>query len=137
MSQRAVQPTQRANDGGTDTATAAQGDATTASVSAAGSAASGAALAAEGDILERIPPTYPLTARRQGLQGTAMVRARFDADGRPEEVTVVTSSGSASLDQAARDAVRRWRFRAGAAGVLDMPITFRLDARSSVAAAGG
>jgi len=103
----------------------------------AGTGAPGAALAAESDILERIPPTYPLTARRLGLQGTTMVRVRFGADGRPEEVTVVASSGSTSLDEAARDAVRHWRFRAGAVGVLDMPITFRLDARSSVAAVGG
>ncbi len=100
-------------------------------------AAPGPALAAAGDIVERIPPVYPLTARRQGLQGTAMVRARFDAQGKPEHVAVVASSGSASLDEAAREAVRRWRFRAGAAGVLDMPITFRLDARNGVAAAGG
>ena len=89
--------------------------------------------------MQRMPPVYPLTARRQGLQGTAMVRARFDAQGRPEDVAVVASSGSASLDDAAREAVRRWRFRAGAAGVLDMPITFRLDGRprGGVAASAG
>ena len=91
----------------------------------------GAALASASDIVQRVPPAYPLTARRQGLQGTTIVRARFDAHGRPEEVAVVASSGSASLDDAAREAVRRWRFRAGSAGVLDMPITFRLDGPSA------
>jgi TonB family protein len=121
-----------AESGAPESSAADQSDATTTVASAAGAVApgaspGGAAVAADGDIVSRVPPAYPLTARRQGLQGTTMVRAHFDASGLPDEVAVVASSGSTSLDDAAREAVRRWRFRAGAAGVLDMPITFRLD----------
>jgi TonB family protein len=140
--QHAARPTDAAR-ADSDTAVADRSDAVSTTASAvstgAGGTAAGAPLASEGDIVQRSPPAYPLTARRQGLQGTAMVRARFDATGRPEHVAVVASSGSTSLDEAAREAVRRWRFRAGSAGVLDMPITFRLDGRErgDVAAAGG
>jgi protein TonB len=128
------QPAAQQNEAGGGAATACAAAAS----GSPGATASGT-LAAEGDVVQRVPPDYPLTARRQGLQGTTIVRARFDAHGKPEDVAVVASSGSASLDQAAREAVRRWRFRAGSAGVLDMPVTFRLDEgeRGAAAAAGG
>lgn len=79
-----------------------------------------------GEALRRVEPAYPPAARRRGLEGSVVLRVRFDAEGRPEDVVVKTGSGSEMLDGAARDAVKRWRFRGGAAGVVDVPITFRL-----------
>ena len=55
-----------------------------------------------------------------------VLRVRFDAEGRPEDVVMKSGSGSEMLDSAAREAVLRWRFRGGAAGIVDVPITFRL-----------
>jgi periplasmic protein TonB len=89
-------------------------------------------VAESGEIVHLVAPTYPLTARRKGIEGAVLLRVRFDASGRPEDISVMTSSGSAMLDDAARDAVMRWRFRGGVAGSLELPITFRL-----VAAAAG
>ena len=77
-------------------------------------------------------PAYPLAARRRGLEGSVVLRVRFDAEGRPEDIAVLTGSGSEMLDSAARDAVLRWRFRGGSAGSVDVPITFRLRGAEAV-----
>jgi TonB family protein len=85
-----------------------------------------------GETVYRVAPSYPAAARRRGIEGTVRLRVRFDADGRPEDVAVAASSGSEMLDHAARDAVRRWRFRGGAAGAIDVPIAFRLRGTDAV-----
>jgi len=62
---------------------------------------------------------FRLTVRRQdlgaglvveGSEGTVGIRALVAAGGDVRSVEVVASSGSAALDRAATDAVRRWRF---------------------------
>jgi protein TonB len=60
--------------------------------------------------LEVVPPLYPPRCRRLGIEGTVRVRVLVGERGRPLEVLVGHSSGDASLDDAALDAVRRWRF---------------------------
>jgi protein TonB len=72
-------------------------------------------VAESGEIVHLVAPTYPLIARRKGIEGAVLLHVRFDASGRPEDISVMTSSGSAMLDDAARDAVMRWRFRGGVA----------------------
>jgi len=78
-------------------------------------------------------PAYPTISRRQGQQGKVVLRVFVNAGGAADQVEVRTSSGHATLDRAALDAVRRWRFipaRQGdqpvAAWVL-IPITFTLE----------
>lgn len=57
------------------------------------------------------PPPYPIEARRRGVSGVVTLRVRVDAQGRPVEATVETSSGSRLLDEAARKFVlARWHF---------------------------
>lgn len=57
------------------------------------------------------PPSYPIAALRAGEQGTVLLRVQVDAEGRPSSVSVERSSGSRSLDAAARQQVlRRWQF---------------------------
>jgi TonB family protein len=46
----------------------------------------------------------------QGTEGSVRVRALVRADGVPDAVEVTASSGSAILDRAAAEAVRRWVF---------------------------
>jgi len=78
-------------------------------------------------------PPYPPLARRAGEQGRVLLRVLVTPDGLAEHVEVKAGSGSARLDEAARDAVRRWRFipaRRGADAVaawVVVPIDFRLD----------
>lgn len=56
-------------------------------------------------------PVYPLTARRYGIEGAVRVQFCVRADGAAVDVHVKESSGSAELDGAAVDAVKRSRFR--------------------------
>lgn len=59
------------------------------------------------------PPRYPSTALRRGEEGSVMLRVLVNADGSPSTIDVATSSRSRSLDRAARDAVKKWKFNPG------------------------
>ena len=78
-------------------------------------------------------PDYPRLARRRGHEGEALLGVTVLADGAPAAVELRTSSGYALLDEAALDAVRRWRFLpARVAGrpvqaVVNVPVVFRLE----------
>lgn len=80
----------------------------------------------------QIRPSYPSSARRMGIQGTTLLQVLVTVDGRVGDVIVKESAGHADMDQAAADAVRRWRFepaRRGAEAVamwVLLPIEFRL-----------
>jgi len=86
--------------------------------------------------LRNPPPRYPLTARRSGEQGTVTLRVFVTGEGLPESVSVQSTSGHRSLDQAALEAVKGWRFapaRQGAQTVADwvlVPIVFKLEGTS-------
>ncbi len=56
-------------------------------------------------------PRYPAAARRDGAEGTALVRVYLDAKGKVTDVEIVTSTGDSRLDAAALAEVKaRWRF---------------------------
>ncbi|NWG87546.1 MAG: energy transducer TonB [Hydrogenophilaceae bacterium] len=87
----------------------------------------------DAEYLNNPRPSYPALSRRLGEEGRVLLRVLVSSEGRAREVRVKESSGSARLDQAARDAVDRWRFvpaRQGSepieAWVL-VPITFSLS----------
>ena len=75
---------------------------------------------------------YPRLARRNGDEGTVMLRVLVTRDGRAAKVELDKTSGSSLLDGAAMDAVKEWRFvpaRKGTEPVEDwvrVPIVFRL-----------
>jgi len=79
------------------------------------------------------PPDYPRSARLRGEQGRVTLLVQVDATGRVTHAAVLGSSGHAALDQAAEDAVRRWRFepatQQGRAvfSTTTVNITFRLE----------
>ncbi|KDB10703.1 TonB family protein [Burkholderia sp. lig30] len=52
-----------------------------------------------------VKPDYPPQSLRLGEAGTAVVELETDASGRVAAARVVAGSGSARLDEAARDAV--------------------------------
>ena len=78
-------------------------------------------------------PDYPRLARRRGQEGEALLAVTVLADGALAAVELRTSSGYALLDEAALEAVRRWRFlpalEAGqpVQAVVDVPVVFRLE----------
>jgi protein TonB len=83
----------------------------------------------------QVRPIYPESARRAGIQGTTLLRIHIEADGRVSDVSVQRSAGHQSLDEAAADAVRRWRFEPAlnSAGPVSMwavvPVEFRINDR--------
>ncbi len=64
----------------------------------------------DADYLDNPVPDYPPISRRMGEEGKVFLRVLVEADGRASRVEIKTSSGSPRLDQAAEQAVRRWRF---------------------------
>jgi periplasmic protein TonB len=64
-----------------------------------------------------------------------LLRIHIEADGRVSDVSVQRSAGHQSLDEAAADAVRRWRFEPAlnSAGPVSMwavvPVEFRINDR--------
>lgn len=82
--------------------------------------------------LDNPEPQYPSAARRRGIEGRVLLEVRVDSQGRPASVQVADSSGEESLDHAAVEAVRNWRFvpaKSGGApveGRIRVPIRFRL-----------
>ena len=84
------------------------------------------------DYLDNPAPAYPALSRRMGEEGRVLLRVFVEASGLPSKVELRTSSGSERLDQAALEAVKRWKFvparqgdRAVPASVV-VPIAFNL-----------
>lgn len=83
--------------------------------------------------LRNPPPAYPLMSRRREEQGKVLLRVHVSAEGTASQALVHVSSGHQRLDEAAMQAVLRWRFvpakqgdRPVAAWVL-VPIVFSLQ----------
>lgn len=80
----------------------------------------------------QVKPDYPTSARRLGIEGTALLGVRVETDGRVGDVVLKQSAGHPDLDRAAAEAVRRWRFepaRRGRDAVsmwVEVPVEFRL-----------
>jgi TonB family protein len=56
-------------------------------------------------------PVYPAQSRRNGEQGTVVLRVLVKADGSASAVEVKVSSGFRRLDQSAAEAVKSWSFK--------------------------
>jgi len=78
-------------------------------------------------------PEYPGLARRQGWEGTTLLRVQVGANGRAVSIQVQRSSGRDTLDQAAQQAVAKWSFVPATQGNnpvpgwVTVPIVFRLQ----------
>ena len=55
-------------------------------------------------------PAYPALSRRLGEEGRVLLRVQVMEDGTAGSVELQTGSGSSRLDQAALEAVKKWRF---------------------------
>ena len=78
-------------------------------------------------------PKYPPLSRRLGEEGKVLLKVRVTADGQPSAVDLEKTSSFERLDDAARQAVARWRFVPAKRGdeaieaTVIVPIVFRLD----------
>lgn len=86
----------------------------------------------DADYLQNPAPAYPALARRFGEEGRVLLRVFVEPGGRPSQIEIKSSSGSPRLDQAAQEAVWRWKFvpaRRGDEAVgawVQVPIVFNL-----------
>lgn len=77
-------------------------------------------------------PIYPYEARRNGWEGTVLLRVRISVSGAVDDVRVEHSSGHQCLDRAATRAVNTWSFAPARRGVqsvsaeIRVPILFQL-----------
>ena len=90
----------------------------------------------------RVDPIYPPASRRAGEQGTVRLKVLVDTSGRASNVQVTQGSGFPRLDQAAMEAVRKWRFVAATDGsnkiqaYTQVAVTFKLTDAEKAAAKG-
>jgi protein TonB len=78
-------------------------------------------------VIRRVEPIYPPFARTARIEGTVVLDAVIRKNGTVEEVTVITSAHP-SLDRAAADALKRWRFTPGDRDVImSLTVNFVLD----------
>lgn len=86
----------------------------------------------DADYLRNPTPAYPPASRRFNEEGSVLLRVLVSAGGSPLRVEVRQGSGYRRLDEAAREAVARWRFvpaRLGAEPVeawVEVPVEFSL-----------
>jgi TonB family protein len=83
--------------------------------------------------LSNPPPEYPEVARELGQEGTVLLQVKVSASGLVLQVSVHRSSGHSTLDTAAINAVRRWKFVPANVGNLAqeddviIPVSFSLE----------
>ena len=72
-------------------------------------------------------PAYPNTARMAGgsVKGSGRFKLSFDVNGRVKNIVIMRSTQNGALDQAAVEALRRWKATPGAEWELNVPITFQ------------
>jgi protein TonB len=60
-------------------------------------------------LLQSVPPAYPLAAKAMRLQGSVRVSAKVNAQGRVTEVTWI--SGNSLFQDSTVTAVKQWRYK--------------------------
>lgn len=75
------------------------------------------------------PPAVPSEARRRGWRGVVMLMITVDERGLVTEVELLKSSGHVALDNAAVQAVRRWRGRPAMRGGTPFKSTWKKPIR--------
>lgn len=77
----------------------------------------------------QVKPRYPEAARRQGVEGTTLLKVHVNAQGLVADVLVASSAGYAALDLAAMEAVRQWKFEPAKQGQQAVAVWVMLPVR--------
>ncbi|MFA6162098.1 MAG: energy transducer TonB [Methylobacter sp.] len=83
--------------------------------------------------LNNPPPVYPEIAMDRGWEGKVLMKVHVLANGKPDNVSVVTSSGKDVLDDEAVRTVKKWSFVPAMRGTtpidgwVTVPISFNLQ----------
>lgn len=72
------------------------------------------------------PPQYPIELACSGVGGTTTLKVVVGVEGKPTDVTQLTSSGNPQLDEQARTAVQGWQFNAASRNGQKIPATIQV-----------
>ena len=75
--------------------------------------------------LARIPPVYPMRARRRGIEGWVRVKFVVNKTGKVSSVTIVEAQPAGLFEQSVNRCVSTWRFKPGT--VDGMPVKTRVE----------
>jgi protein TonB len=84
-------------------------------------------------VLRALPPRYPFEAKQKGISGKVVLRFVVDANGNAQEPQVVSSEPKGVFDEAALEAVVKYKFRPAKKGgkavdcIVKLPIVFSLN----------
>jgi protein TonB len=84
-------------------------------------------------VIGRVNPAYPYAARQKNLEGVVIVRFLVDVEGKVTRASVVQANPTQIFDQAALEAVRKWRFAPAqldgekVATWMSVPIRFKMN----------
>lgn len=93
------------------------------------SSGQGAQTKAKPDYLSNPAPRYPLEARRNGWEGTVLIKAYINKEGYPENIEIERSSGHLTLDETALKTVGKWKFSPARIGKTPVESTAHLPVR--------
>jgi TonB family protein len=74
-------------------------------------------------------PKYPRLARRRGYQGTVVIEALINREGKVEDLRLFHSSGYRVLDRAAMKSVKNWLFEPGRKGDEEVEMWVKIPVR--------
>ncbi|MGM0404242.1 MAG: energy transducer TonB, partial [Thermodesulfobacteriota bacterium] len=83
--------------------------------------------------VSRMPPVYPMNAKRRNIEGWVRVRFIVDKEGTVEDIEILEEKPPGVFDRAVIDCVSGWRFNPGTVGgvpvrtVAETTIRFELD----------
>ncbi len=75
--------------------------------------------------LVRIPPVYPIRARRRNIQGWVKVAFVVDENGHVGDITILVAEPEGLFENSVRRCVSGWRFKPGT--VEGMPVKARVE----------
>jgi protein TonB len=76
-------------------------------------------------VLARVPPLYPMRARRRGIEGWVKVSLIVDEDGHVGDIKIIAAEPSGVFEQSVRRCVSGWRFQPGT--VEGMPVRAKVE----------
>lgn len=77
----------------------------------------------------RVAAEYPALAGKNGLSGCVEFKVLIDGEGKPQEIVVIKSFPDTTFNRNAYEALRKWRWTAGAENPQQQPVltTIQLD----------
>ncbi|MFH1914321.1 MAG: TonB family protein [Pseudomonadota bacterium] len=64
-------------------------------------------------VVRSVSPEYPFVAKRNRVEGEVVVRMLVDSEGRPQKLSIHSSTPAGVFDETALGAAERWRFKPG------------------------